>query len=107
VVNEDLVADLATSAALGNIAMSDSGGFMDAEIAAPHVVEVPNPEVREPVGYLGNRLHGTHPLGSGATLEDNPIPRILAVSWRTSDRRLLLSLSELARSGSHHDLVMW
>ncbi len=51
-VNEDLVADSATPAALGRIAMSDSGGFMDAVIAAPYVVEVPNPVIRTPFDYM-------------------------------------------------------
>jgi hypothetical protein len=40
-VNADRVADSAIVAAPDRIAMSDSGGFMDAVIAAPYVVEVP------------------------------------------------------------------
>ena len=44
-VNADRVADSAISASPGHIAMSDSGSFMGAVIAAPYVVEVPDSDI--------------------------------------------------------------
>ncbi len=58
-VNADRVAGSALSAAPGRIAMSGSGGFVDAVISAPYVVEVPLAGVliwRERPTWLATRV---------------------------------------------------
>ena len=55
-VNTDLVANSAISAALGCIAMPDSGGFTDAAIAAPYVVKVPIIDIEENTPRMASHI---------------------------------------------------